>query len=383
MSDFYRTLAPVQDFEDIFRPDVFTPVPDTWWIIILDIRGSTGLIASGRYRDVNFVGASSIAAIRNAAGSTDLPFVFGGDGATVLIPESERSVVGPVLLGIAESARDGFGIDLHIGMVRVGQLRKAGFDTLVARYRASPHYHQAIFEGSGIAEAERRVKASKGVDVYRMDDLEATEPDFTGVECRWKPIRSLQGETVSLLVEAGSADEYRRLLERLDVLYGPEHVRHPALPDQLKASFNLKELSEREPRFRRKPGRRALYTVRIWMQQFLLLLFIRFDLTVGGVAWRRYLPVLSETSDVRKFDGLLRMVLAGTPAQRMELESYLQQRLDERALVWGLHVSDSAIMTCLVFERLGDQVHFIDGSSGGYAMAAADLKKRRGPAASG
>jgi len=383
MSDFYLNLAPVEDFEDIFRPDVFTRVPDAWWIIILDIRGSTGLIESGRYRDVNFVGASSIAAIRNAAGQTDLPFVFGGDGATVLIPEAERVAVGRVLLGIAHSARDSFGIDLHTGMVNVGRLREAGFDTLVARYRASPQYHQAIFEGSGIAEAERRVKASAGVDVYRMDDLDATEPDFSGVECRWKPIRSPHGETVSLLVEAGSADEYRRLLKRLDVLYGPEHVRHPALPGQMKASFNLKELSQREPRLRRKRGRRALYTFRIWLQQFLLLLFIRFDLTVGGVAWRRYLPMLSKTSDVRKFDGLLRMVLAGTPAQRMEMETYLQQRLDAGALVWGLHVSDSAIMTCLVFERLGDQVHFIDGSSGGYAMAAADLKKRRGQAGSG
>lgn len=383
MNDFYRNLTPVEDFEDVFRPDAFTRIPDDWWVIVLDIRGSTGLIEAGRYRDVNFVGASSIAAIRNAAGSTDLPFVFGGDGATVLIPESERPAVGRVLLGIALSARDAFDIELHIGMVQVGRLRTAGFDTLVARYRASPQYHQAIFEGSGIAEAERRVKNPAGVDVYRMHDLEGIDPDFSGVECRWKPIRSPHGETVSLLIEATTADEYRHLLERLDVLYGPDHVRHPALPGQLKASFNLKELSQREPRLRRKHGRRTLYTVRIWLQQFLLLLFIRFDMNVGGVTWRRYLPLLSETSDVRKFDGMLRMVLAGTPNQRRELESYLQQRLDAGALVWGLHVSDSAIMTCLVFERLGDQVHFIDGSSGGYAMAAADLKKRRGQAGSG
>jgi len=34
------------------------------------------------------------------------------------------------------------------------------------------------------------------------------------------------------------------------------------------------------------------------------------------------------------------------------------------------------LMTCLVFERHGRQVHFIDGADGGYAIAAKKLKHR-------
>ena len=33
-------------------------------------------------------------------------------------------------------------------------------------------------------------------------------------------------------------------------------------------------------------------------------------------------------------------------------------------------------MTCLVFERMGSQVHFVDAADGGYAMAAVGLKKQ-------
>jgi hypothetical protein len=45
-------------------------------------------------------------------------------------------------------------------------------------------------------------------------------------------------------------------------------------------------------------------------------------------------------------------------------------------LVYGLHVSKHALMTCLVFDRFGKQVHFVDGSGGGYALAAKQMKEQ-------
>jgi hypothetical protein len=42
--------------------------------------------------------------------------------------------------------------------------------------------------------------------------------------------------------------------------------------------------------------------------------------------------------------------------------------------VYGLHTSKTALMTCLVFDRFGKQVHFVDGSNGGYTLAAKQLK---------
>jgi hypothetical protein len=43
--------------------------------------------------------------------------------------------------------------------------------------------------------------------------------------------------------------------------------------------------------------------------------------------------------------------------------------------VYGLHESKAAIMTCLIFTAGQDHAHFVDGSDGGYAMAAKALKK--------
>ena len=45
-------------------------------------------------------------------------------------------------------------------------------------------------------------------------------------------------------------------------------------------------------------------------------------------------------------------------------------------MAWGLHVSDRAVMTCLVYERMGQQVHFVDGAGGGDTAAAGPFKKR-------
>ena len=70
------------------------------------------------------------------------------------------------------------------------------------------------------------------------------------------------------------------------------------------------------------------------------------------------------------------MVLAGGPAERAALESLLEDLHQDRRLAYGLHVSDRAVLTCLVYERMGQQVHFVDGAGGGYTNAAVGFKKQ-------
>jgi len=70
------------------------------------------------------------------------------------------------------------------------------------------------------------------------------------------------------------------------------------------------------------------------------------------------------------------MVIAGTAAQREELTRHLEREHAAGRLAYGLHVTDRALVTCVVFEQMGRQVHFVDGADGGYAMAARDLKQR-------
>ena len=70
------------------------------------------------------------------------------------------------------------------------------------------------------------------------------------------------------------------------------------------------------------------------------------------------------------------MIISGTMEQRQQLTSYLEHLREERKIVFGIHASDSALMTCLVFNYENDHVHFLDGSDGGYALAAKDMKQQ-------
>ena len=46
------------------------------------------------------------------------------------------------------------------------------------------------------------------------------------------------------------------------------------------------------------------------------------------------------------------------------------------SLAYGLHVTDRAHMTCLVFNYSGRHLHFIDGADGGLFSAAKAFKER-------
>ena len=92
--------------------------------------------------------------------------------------------------------------------------------------------------------------------------------------------------------------------------------------------------------------------------------------------WGRYKDTLLRNSDVRKFNDIYRQILSGRPAQREALEDWLAARYAARELVSGLHVTDRAHMTCLVFDYSGRHLHFIDGADGGLFLAAKQFKER-------
>ena len=101
-----------------------------------------------------------------------------------------------------------------------------------------------------------------------------------------------------------------------------------------------------------------------------------FNIKIGGFNWGDYKEIVSESTDFKKFDDVLRMVISGKTKQRDKLIDYLEKKFQEGRLVYGFHVSDRALMTCLVFERDGRQVHFVDGADGGYTLAAKKMKDR-------
>src|SRR5512140_1532153 len=76
---FYAQLPLLTEFEDVGRQESYTPLPDDWHVVMCDVRNSTGAVEAGCYKNVNTLGAAVITAVLNAAGDTDIPFMFEGD----------------------------------------------------------------------------------------------------------------------------------------------------------------------------------------------------------------------------------------------------------------------------------------------------------------
>lgn len=71
------------------------------------------------------------------------------------------------------------------------------------------------------------------------------------------------------------------------------------------------------------------------------------------------------------------MILDISNEQYAKLRDLLESNYKNGDIFYGLHSSDSALMTCMVFSRANDHLHFIDGNDGGYAIAAAQMKKQQ------
>ena len=79
--NWYSTVPSFADFHQLTQDEHFYRVPPTWSLIVTDIVDSTRAIDSGRYKDVNTIGAACVVAAQNAMNRMQFPYVFGGDGA--------------------------------------------------------------------------------------------------------------------------------------------------------------------------------------------------------------------------------------------------------------------------------------------------------------
>lgn len=380
---FYARLPLHAHFREVLRPDAYRPVPATWHVAVTDVRASTAAIAEGHYKEVTLAGAAALVALLNEAHPADLPFVYGGDGAAVLVPPPMAAAARRVLGATRTMARRALGLDLRAALVPVAALYAEGHALAVARLHLAPEAAQAMFAGSGLAAADALLKAGH----YAVAEQPEAEADFSHLECRWEDVPSRRQEVVALLVATPAAqpDTFARVLAQVEAHYGGEDAYRPVTPEVLLPSFRWRQLAH-EARIRRPAGRlhQALHTAKSWAQNGLLKFFVRHKIQTGDVRWDRYLDQLAATSDFRKLDGMLRMVLAGTPAQRAALTAFLEAEQQAGRLAYGLHASDRALLVCAVFQRLGRQVHFVDAAEGGYALAAQALKARlaeRTPAA--
>ena len=383
MVNFYHDLPVLESFAEAIETDRHAQVPGDWWIVIADVVGSTKAIEAGAYKKVNTVGVACIAAVVNVDRSVDMPFVFGGDGATFAVPDALRERAIPALREAQRLSRENFDLSLRVGLVRVSDLLDKGLWVRLAKVRLSPNVTQPTFSGSGWEEAERMVKDPRAQGVLRVQEDEGPrEGSFEGFECRWQGVPSFRDHKLALLVAAVSGDanvnlaSYRKVFDKIAQIYGDIASYHPLRAEHMRLSFNPRELGHewRVRSSRQSPWGRVKYFARMVLLNLAGVYLFARKMDTKTVHWSRYIDDMVENSDVRKFDGMLRMVMDGSEAQYRDLRDYLEGQHREGRLVYGMHKSSEALLTCIVFSYNGNHVHFVDGSDGGYALAARSLK---------
>jgi hypothetical protein len=380
--DFYKGLKNFSQFSKLASAGCYTPAPEDWYVVSMDIENSTKAVSEGKYKEVNLVSAAAIMAILNKSNGISLPYVFGGDGATILIPVELVLPVNDVMAAVKSKIKTAFDLELRVGIISLKVLYREGAWLKVAKFKLSSAVSQAVFQGTALSLAEQWLKGKSRYVTYCRTDT-ANDPDFKGLECRWQPIENRNGQILSLLVKAQSTDEerilrlYNDVLRDIDECYPDLGRACPTSVDRMRLSLSPKVLGkETSIRGGKYAITRFFYLIKILLIDVIGKYCLAHGKKMGSFDGSQYLSQLVANSDFRKCDEMLRMVLDSTPEQQEALEEKLRQRMERGEIIYGMHASSRALMTCLVFSHDGNHVHFIDGADGGYTLASKQMKQQ-------
>ncbi len=352
----------------------FHDVPRDWHIVITDILNSSESVSNGDHQSINLIATGSIVAVLNIAHSYDLeiPFFFGGDGATFLIPSSMMDDIGAALQVYQANVKEEFNLFLRVGSLPVSEVYKASVKLEIAKAKISSLHIIPVVIGEGLMYAEQIIKSSENAEM-----IGATNPailNMTGLQCKWDkvPPPDNHDEVVSLLVlacvEADQGTAYSKVMQLLDYVYGDIITRRSISIHKLKLVASLDRIRKE---LQVTMNKNIFYsTIVNWTQIIFGKLFLK---TWKG---RSYLKKLVDLTDNIVLDGKINTVISGTKAQRKELQEGLIKLEDDGEIIFGFYVSDSTIMSCYVEDMNEKHIHFVDGAGGGYTEASKFLKKK-------
>ncbi|HEV7782437.1 MAG TPA: DUF3095 domain-containing protein [Chitinophagaceae bacterium] len=376
-NDQFYTRLPVNQIslsELLTEAHLFFRIPDNWHVLITDVKGSTKAVADGLHETVNLVATGSIVAVLNIAYKANLtvPFFFGGDGATFIVPPALLDEVMKALLLHRKNTLQNFNLSLRVGHVSVENIYAHEHELRISKLKTAELFSIPVLLGNGLSYAERIIK---GED-YLLEPPPPTqeELDLSGMQCRWDKIKppGNYDEVVSLLVIAQQgvkqAEAFKKVIDQLDRIYGDTQKRKPITISKLKLKATLKKIGS-EMRVR-LGGYKPLYLIRNWLATLIGTLYFR---TKKG---KTYLAQLVDMSDTLVIDGKINTVISGSVKQREQLETALNEIEAAGLIRYGIFVSKESVMSCYVRSMDQNHIHFVDGSEGGYTKAAGVLKSK-------
>ena len=351
---FYSHKNFITELGNILSDRYYEKVPEDWYVILTDIKGSTKAIERGLYKQVNMVGVASIVAVKNACGTFEIPFIFGGDGATLFVPPQLVEACKRALSTTKKMSAVEFDLELRAAFIPARDIFALGGVLEVAKYKLSEKGKIAMLRGSGIKTAE---DLAKKTDSYELKTSETMPDCHAGMECRWEPIQSGYGEIITLIIKTQKSDdfaEYDEVLKKITVL-SPQLCL--VTPKTLQARFPPTYLIE-ELRLKFTGWKFYVYLGLTLLKMYLLSIVIAKTRNTPGSLAGKYISELSQNTDFIKYDDCLRMVLDVSKQQSQDILAYLEGRKQSGKLLFGYHLSKEALMTCFV-QQDKDHIHFL------------------------
>jgi hypothetical protein len=377
---FYRNLKTLQlPVTEVFHADNFSDVPADWFIIMSDIKDSTTAVSSGKHNDVNLIAAGSLIVGLNVAKAAgiEIPFFFGGDGGTLLVPEELlKDTINGLLLHNANTIKN-FNLQMHIGSISIKDVLNAGHYLQIAKVKYGSGFNKPVIIGDGLPYAEKRIK---GANENPAHETAEKELDLTGLECKWNRIKppGEKNEIVCYLIEAANPqmqiEVYKNVMGTADEIYGNEQIRSPLSVERLKLLFKLEKFKKE---LLAKYGKWKINTlISSFIKSFAGRFYFKYNFKANDLKGREYLRQVIDNADTLTIDGRINTIISGTMDKRIKFLQFLNEQEQKGNLLYGHHISTESVMTCYIENYNEKHIHFVDGANGGYTEAAKELKQK-------
>lgn len=354
------------------REEYFCLLPQQWHVITTDLKGSTKEVLGGRQERINRTATASTAVVLNIAAkqSIDIPFFFGGDGTTFLVPPCILRESMNALRAYSAAAQRHSQQLLRVGNIAVSELHGLGHSIKIAKYEENLNAPIPIIIGSGLQHAEMILKSGQPV----LDSAESTvDLTVSGMLCRWDHIPPGDEKEIVTLVVCASKPALQRdvlsqVMKKLENTYGEMAQRQPITRKNLRLKSTFKNVVSEQMLLSGKIGLLGWITLRLLQQ----LGKFYYKLPLG----RKQLSELIKMSDTLVVDGRISTVIAGNKSKRMELLDFLQDCETRGKLYYGMHISQASVMSCYVHNAHNRHYYFVDGADGGFTRAASIMKAK-------
>ncbi|WP_299383311.1 DUF3095 domain-containing protein [uncultured Lacinutrix sp.] len=356
---------------------LFSSVPKNWSIVVTDIENSTEAVANGLHNDVNLCATGSIITALNTLKQIDktikIPYFFGGDGSTFIIPNTYLTKVLLALNDYSNHIKKTLKLNLRVGHLEVEKVYDNNISLRITKLRHNKYLTTPVVLGNGIKYAENIIKANFVASAVKSN--KKIKLNLEGMECRWDEIYPNESskKVICLLVncedENKQAEIYGIIMNEINYVFGDLNKRNPITSLKLKLNTSLEKIRKEMYVKTGKNQKKQL------LNNWLITIFGKYYFKLFK-AGKRYIFKVSQLSDTIMLDGSINTVITGDDKQIKRLQILLDDLEYNKKIVYGMHTTHASIMSCYIEDREEKHIHFVDGTEGGYTSAAIMLKEK-------